>query len=229
MRMYLKNRKIRKKRSRKFKVFIIIIIFFFIMYLFSSLTSSVSSFYMDYAKSKVLEMINIKINDSIKQETFKELSSDDLFYVTKNSNNEIEMIDYNTYKVNMFLDVVSSSVSKEVLNFNDEVVLKIPFFSVLNNPIFSNVGPSIPVKVRVSNAIYSNVEVKIKEYGINNCLVEIYILLEVNVKVLLPIISDDIVIKNEIPISYKIINGQIPSYYGGNLSKNSNIYALPLE
>ena len=70
---------------------------------------------------------------------------------------------------------------------------------------------------------------KIKEYGINNCLVEIYILLEVNVKVLLPIISDDIVIKNEIPISYKIINGQIPSYYGGNLSKNSNIYALPLE
>ena len=60
-------------------------------------------------------------------------------------------------------------------------------------------------------------------------MVEIYILLQVDVRVILPVISDTITIKNEVPISYKIINGKIPEYYGGNMSKNSSIFTLPIE
>ena len=229
MRMYLKNNKKKTITYKKLKVLIILILIFFIVILISKIMSNISFFFMEYAKSKSLDIVNLTVNNSIKQDTFDYLK-DDLFNVTKNSNNEIEMIDYNTYKVNLFLDKVSSSVQEEISNLtNKKKTFYIPFFSIFNNPLISNIGPNIPVRLSLTNAVYSNVEIKIKEYGINNCMVEIYILLQTDVRVILPIISDTITITNEVPISYKIINGTIPEYYGGSISKNSSIFTLPIE
>lgn len=53
--------------------------------------------------------------------------------------------------------------------------------------------------------------------------------IEVTEKVILPMITDNITIVNEIPVSYKIITGKIPTYYGGSLSKNSSLYTIPME
>lgn len=229
MRMCLKNNEKKTINHKKLKVIILLILIFFIVILIGKLISNISFSYMEYAKSEALEMVNLRINNSIKQDTFDYLK-DDLFYVTKNSNNEIEMIDYNTYKVNLFLDKVSSSVQEEITELtNEKKTFYIPFFSIFNNPLISNIGPNIPVRLSLTNAVYSNVEIRIKEYGVNNCMVEIYILLQVDVRVILPVISDTITIKNEIPISYKIINGKIPEYYGGSMSANSSIFTLPIE
>lgn len=229
MRMYLKNNKKKTINHKKLKVIILLILIFLIIILIGKLISNISSSYMEYAKSEALEIVNLKINNSIKKDTFNYLK-DDLFYVTKNSNNEIEMIDYNTYKVNLFLDKVTSSVQEEITKLtNEKKTFYIPFFSIFNNPLISNIGPNIPVRLSLTNALYSNVETKIKEYGVNNCMIEIYILLQIDIRVILPVISDTITIENEIPISYKIINGKIPEYYGGSMTKNSSIFTLPIE
>ena len=70
---------------------------------------------------------------------------------------------------------------------------------------------------------------KIKEYGINNCLIEMNLVIEIKQQIMLPLISKKIKIINDIPISYKVINGKIPEYYSGSLSKGSNIYSIPIE
>ena len=41
--------------------------------------------------------------------------------------------------------------------------------------------------------------------------------------------SDTINVKTDIPISLKIMQGNIPSYYGGFFSKNSGILSIPTE
>ena len=56
-----------------------------------------------------------------------------------------------------------------------------------------------------------------------------FVSVEVTEKVILPVMTDTIKVKNEIPISYKIIKGKIPTYYGESLNKNSSIYSLPME
>lgn len=229
MRMYLKNNSKKDINYKKIKIVIILIIIFFIIFIMGKLINNISYTFMEYTKSKALEMVNLRINNSIKEDTYDDLK-EDIFYISKNNNNEIEMVDYNTYKLNLLLDKVTTSVQDEITDLTSEKkTFYIPFFSIFNNPLISNIGPDIPVRLTLTNAIYTNCEIRIKEYGINNCLVEIYILLQINIKVILPIISDNIVIENEVPISYKIINGKIPQYYGDSISKSSNIYTLPIE
>lgn len=55
------------------------------------------------------------------------------------------------------------------------------------------------------------------------------LVIEIKQQIMLPLISKKIKIINDIPISYKVINGKIPEYYSGSLSKGSNIYSIPIE
>ena len=98
--------------------------------------------------------------------------------MTKNDNNEIQMIDYNTYLVNAFLRDVVSDLQN---NFNDlledDVTFYVPFGSVFQNVFFNNVGPLIPVKIKLIGSIVSNIETSIKEYGIKRLKISSYHLL----------------------------------------------------
>ena len=62
----------------------------------------------------------------------------------------------------------------------------------------------------------------IKEYGINNALLEVSILVEVNMRVNLPFVSDNISISSSLPVSVKLIQGTIPDFYNGMLQSSSN-------
>ena len=63
--------------------------------------------------------------------------------------------------------------------------------------------------------VKTDVDVKVKEYGINNVMVEIYLIVKVREVVSMPITSDSREIVVREPISIDIVRGNIPNYYGG--------------
>ena len=71
--------------------------------------------------------------------------------------------------------------------------------------------------------VASSISTNVKEYGINNALIEVGVTIEVNSRVILPYISNDIKIKGTIPIALKVIQGKIPSYYLSGFKSDSNI------
>lgn len=207
---------------------ILFMITFFII--FQKPIKYVSNFFLNYASMEAEKQISTIINDSSSTEEFKRISYDELYYITKNSNNEIEMIDYNLATVNEFLDIVTFKIQDSLKEMEEKVVLEIPFGIIMNNPFFNNLGPNIPVKLKFVSSVLTSVETKLTDYGINNSLVEIYVNIEVRAVVILPVVSKEIVVTNQVPVSYKVITGKIPEFYGINgISKNSNLYQLPLE
>ena len=77
--------------------------------------------------------------------------------------------------------------------------------------------------------VYSNIKSNIKEYGINNVLLEIMVNITVNERVIMPFISEQTKISVDVPVSIKLIQGNIPKYYGTGISRNSNILSIPAE
>ena len=116
-------------------------------------------------------------------------------------------------------DLLIQQVSNELESYEDQIIFTIPSGIITNNPLLNNLGPKIPVKLQIISEVLSNVNTKVINYGINNCLITLTVSIEVTAKVVLPILSDEIKVTNEIPISYKIINGSIPIYYGGSIEK----------
>ena len=98
------------------------------------------------------------------------------------------------------------------------ILCDISLGSVRNSSLFANVGPTIPIKLTFTGVVNAELDVKIKEYGINNVIVEMDVIVKVREHASMPLTSKrkDIVVKE--PISIEIIKGEIPDYYNGVLN-----------
>lgn len=227
-----------KNKSKHNKRRILIILFFFFLFsifflsLFIKISNYINDFFLSYAAIRIENISSTIINDAVSDDLAKDLEFSNLYQLTKNSNNEIEMIDYNTVMVNQFLNEVTNNIQDklfEVENKDDGVVFDMPLGLITNNPFLNNSGPKIPVKMKLVGSVLTNIKTTIKEYGINNSLIEISINVEVRQQVILPTVSKIVLVDNDVPLSIKIINGSIPKYYGSSIGANSGIMLNPLE
>ena len=169
----------------------------------------------------------------------------DIYDIVKSDTNEIKNIIYDSGVINDLVDSIteriykmfnmleSSDLSKINIRENiisnkdnnkDGIVLEIPSGIITNNYILSGLGPKIPVKISLTGEFESFVSTDVKEYGINNAMITIYINIKVSEQITMPFITDKITIENKIPIFMSLVNGNIPNYYIGGFDKNSNIY-----
>lgn len=224
MRMYLKNN---KKRTDKKKILIIAIIISFI-YLYSIPFKNLNNYYLNYSENEASKIITVAVSKAVTDQVLKTIKNNDLYTIIKNKNNEIEMIDYNSYLVNIFLKDITDNIM-ENLNSQEQKANKasfyIPIGSIFNNPVLNNKGPKIPVRMELIGSVITSINSKVKDYGINNSLIEIFVHVEVKERLILPMSIKDTKVVTDIPISYKIIKGNTPSYY----SSNGTSYMMPIE
>lgn len=229
MRMYVKNN---KKVYKKRKLRILIIFFMFLLLSIILITNNLNSFYLNYSIRKAKVIINNSLNNAINSKVLTKMNNNNIYQITKNKKGEIQTINYNTYLVNTYLKEINNNVEsklKEEERQNDNIYFYIPIGAISKNPIFNDKGPKIPVKIEAIGTVFTEVKTIVKDYGINNALIEMHIKIEVEEKIILPLITDTIKITNEIPISYNIIQGVVPNYYGGEITKTSSIYSSLLN
>ncbi len=84
--------------------------------------------------------------------------------------------------------------------------------TINNNILFGNLGASIPIKISFLGSVNSNIEIKSKDYGINNIIIEAYLNINVKSYSTMPVSSKihDVSI-NEL-VFVDIINGKVPNY-----------------
>lgn len=182
---------------------------------FQKATKTAQKLYLEYAKIEVEKVLSTTINNSVTDEALKELKNNNLYNISKNQNGDIEMIDYDAISINLYQREVTSTIEQSLENLENKTVLEIPMLSLFDNPLINNLGPTIKVRVKQVGKVDTQIMTEVKQYGINNSLIEMFVYVEVKAKVILPIISEDIIVTSKIPISYKIVTGKIPYYYGG--------------
>lgn len=171
--------------------------------------------YIDFlVKNEIYKKV-IKSNNFITNEEVN-----DILYIDKNKSNEIVYLDYDmdkTYKLlNKYIDSLKKDNSKSK-------ILTVPFFIASDNIIISSLGPKIKFKYEIIDNVKGKIKTKVTDFGVNNALVEMYFELEIGYLVVIPMNKKESVLKTEILISSKIINGKVPTFYGKNIFKESSI------
>ncbi len=93
------------------------------------------------------------------------------------------------------------------------IAYTIPLGQITNNAILGNLGPRIPIRFHALGDVNSNVKTKVEPFGINSAYVEVYIALEVNVKVIVPFASETTIVKQTLPVAMGLVHGTVPNYY----------------
>lgn len=253
-RAHLKRKIIIANKNKKMKVInkiiiVLILLIISIIFAFKFINKKISPVLFSYAESSVKKLTNLVINKAISKQIAEGLSIDDLFIITKDSNDTIRTIDFNPTLVNKTLTVITNNIQLNLkyleegkidllelpdnvdIDFDEEkiskgIIYEIPSGVIFNNSILANIGPKIPVKLSLVGDIVSTVNTKVTNYGINNAMIEVNIVVEVEEMVILPITTKRIKIETSIPVAIKLIQGTVPNYYFNGIDKNSPSIAI---
>lgn len=166
------------------------------------------------------------------EKTLGEVNLTDILHLTKSEDGEVLTVDYRydiayeylSKSMNSFYEKISD-VDLEIEPFKtDKNVIFIPIGTIKsNNILFHSLGFKIPIKVELLNDISMKFKTQISEYGLNNLLVELYIVIKTKNYFFSPNNYYHFNEENEILIASKIVVGKIPLYYGSSIEKTSPI------
>lgn len=95
---------------------------------------------------------------------------------------------------------------------NNDVIYELPMGALTQNVWLVNVGPMIPIRMKVLQEVRGEIMTEVVEYGLNNALLTIQVVLQVDIEVLSPYHLEEITIKSEIPLVIDVIEGNVPTY-----------------
>lgn len=211
--------KLKERLKRKYYILItfLISLFLFII-IFSLYSKKLNPKLNDYIDFLVKDEIYKKVIKSNNFITNEEVN--DILYIDKNKSNEIVYLDYNMDKTYKLLNKYIESLKKDN---SKSKILTVPFFIASDNIIISSLGPKVKFKYEIMNNVKGKIKTKVTDFGVNNALVEMYFELEIGYLVVIPMNKKESVLKTEILISSKVINGKVPTFYGKNIFKESSV------
>ncbi len=236
------------QRIPKINIIILLIILLIatIIFSFRIISKKVSPTLLEYAELQAGKIATYIIRQAVSSEVTDKISVDDLFIISKDSNQNIKTLDFNPLEVNRLLSKITetvndhltslettefekidlpSSISSTFANSKEGngLVFEIPSGMIFKNTILANVGPKIPVKLTLVGDIDSDIKTKVTDYGINNAFIEISVYVHVVEQVILPISSKRVDVEMNVPIALKMIQGEIPDYYLNGIESKSSL------
>jgi len=177
-----------------------------------------------------------RITSIIVHKALKKVNNSKKYYVVQKDKSSVQNIKYDMSKINEFRDSLTETIQDEFYQiekgvfddyqlasqeklknkypyFHNGYLCEVGFNSLRGSTFFGNMGPVIPIKLSFFGYVSSDVDIKVKEYGVNNVIVETDVIVVVSNLITLPISSrvHDTTVK-EI-ISVEIIQGDVPNYY----------------
>lgn len=242
--MKLKNSDINISISTSDKILIIAIIILFATYVMLKIfTIKSEDILLNYAENKSKELALLLTTNMLEEITKKDkIDIDTIINIEKNNNEEIIGLDFNNKSINTLLLKINERFHNNLQSLENEknnviekkyykktnpMIYEIPMSIVYDVPVLVGIGPKIPFKLDVLGNAATTITTNIKEYGINNSLVEVILEVKINIQIILPFSSKKILTSNQIPLKSKIIQGKIPEYYGGII--NGKVYQENLK
>ena len=237
-----KFKKRKKYRISKVVILDMALIFFFTYILFIGYSKFVSKRLIDIAYVKLNEFMDYFLSNKINYDLFKGDNLKDIIVINKNSDGEILYVSYDMDKSYKVLDLVTKELENNINDLENGnvgntqnisggkngILLKLPMF-IGNNAIISNLGPKIYVPINFVGSILTNLKTKITDYGINNALVEIYVTVKLSTNIISPTSSKEMVIDYDVLIASVVVNGRVPSIYGGSILSKSSGLSIPIS
>lgn len=216
-----------KKRN---KIIITLVISCFLVLFFSHrIGLAISSRMSSYLVQKVQKQNLLFLKEAFSYLLKDEVEMDTLLMVIKNSKDEIVEINFDIKASTVLLSNITGYINNNIEGLNYHGYrLDVPLGMISRNPLFMNLGPTLPVKIELSDVALGNVKTKVREFGINSALIEVYLEVTINTSIIYPFEILEEPATYEALVSTKVIQGIVPSFYNGVINSKSDTINLPM-
>lgn len=169
---------------------------------------------LQIAEAKARVLATEAINEAVSQKVAGSIKWENLYALTPDSRGKVVMIQPNTAEIDRLTSDVAMHIQRALKEI-DQTKIRIPLGQVFGSQILANVGPRITISVVPLGTVKTKITSKFEEAGINQIRHKIYLNVTAHIKIVVPLVSSDIEVTNEVPITEVIVMGEVPQVYFG--------------
>lgn len=239
-------KRFRRKKNKKNQIlFVFIIIFVFVCIFLYFFSVTWSKGIINISKLKVNEITTNIVNDAVFNYKKSKQNLNDIIKTSINSKNEIISVDVDLEKSYLLMENVVSEIRNNIKKFqysdykyynmeslsyiDNGIVIAIPMGAITGQNLIVNLGPKIPVKLSLLENVKGSIRSEVKEYGLNNSLLNVYLKIEIEQNIEMPSATDSFYNTYEMLLSSKLIQGKVPSFIGEFKNSESEIVNIPVN
>ncbi len=206
------------KRNRLLKFLILLMIIIIPALMIKIIDNYFSERTTLYIIKQADNMASNAVKDIIKLAVIPKIDIDNIIIIKYKNDKSIDSVIVNTKIINEIMgdasELVDELLSEDILDDTlHELVL--PLGYVISPTLFATRGPKIRIHIRPIGAYNADIYTEVSSYGINNSLIEVYLLIQIDIEALVPLQPKSFVSETKIYLVSQIIQGEIPKYYYG--------------
>lgn len=157
------------------------------------------------------------VNRVVAQRVGQALRHENLVQYEKDSAGRIAAYRVNTPLVNQVAAQAAEAVQSAIRQVS-EAPFGVPLGAVTGSTLLGNTGPRLPVKLVPIGTVAIDIKQEFQGEGINQTRHRIWLSATANMRMVLPLLTREILVTQELPLSETVIVGPVPeSFYGGDL------------
>lgn len=198
-------------RKRKY-VFIlwIIIIFAIILYFYNYIDKNIRPTVIAISEIEARAITTDAINKTIKNRITKDINYNDLIFVKYDKNGQVSLMQANTILMNNIASEVALEVQEQMKELSESKI-KIPLSSAFDTQLINL--PSVKLQIVPQGAVTVDFATEFESSGINQTRHRIYLIIITDIKIIVPLVSENIKVATNIPIAETIIVGDVPEQF----------------
>jgi sporulation protein YunB len=204
------------KSSRKKKLIIALLIFLlFSVQSFVFMERNLRPSLLALAKVRIKQMATQSINTAVAERISRDTKAENLIDWKTDNNGKTTGFMLN-YAEHMRITSDTITTVQKLMDNLQSISEYVPLGQALNSAIVASFGPKIPIRFVPAGSVKVDLSTRYQNAGINMILVEVYVRIIAEVTVIIPFDTDTEIVETEIPISYSLVVGDVPTYYFDN-------------
>jgi sporulation protein YunB len=166
------------------------------------------------AEAKARQIATQAINQAIRSNISPDIHYQNLMKLQLKEDGKIALIQPNTGEINRISAEATLAVQNQLKDL-PKVTIKVPIGQVLGSRILAGFGPDIPLQVLPIGVVESTINDRFDTAGINQTRHRIFITIKAVVKMVVPLVNQEIQVSTDIPLMETVIVGDVPNVYLG--------------
>ncbi len=167
---------------------------------------------INFAEAQARWTATNAIHQAILENIATDVTYTDIIKIEKNSQQKVTFMQADVVKINRIQSEATLEVQKTMETLERKRV-EFPLGQVLGSHLFAAYGPPVVLHMIPLGTVKVQVDDNFKATGINQTRHRVYLKIESDVKVVVPLASTKVTVKSEVPIADAIIVGEVPETY----------------
>lgn len=181
---------------------------------------AVDNYYSDrttvFINSQIQTHASFVVASIISEKIVPELETENIL-TAKYDNSGVKSVVINTKATNAIFGMINERMGElletEALNQAFGQV-ELPLGFLISQNILAGAGPKIRVPVKPLGTYRADIVTLTSEFGINNSLIEVYLVLDFGLEAFLPLAKRNVDATSKILLASLAVQGEVPRYYG---------------